>query len=109
MGNNMNNTIAMKRFEIVIGIEQLEQLTELLERCEVRGYTVLKNAGGLGSRGVRDPDDVLMEQENVMVVLACKDDQAQRIVNELRPVLKKLGGMCLISECLWLEGPAVSY
>ena len=105
----MNKTIAMRRFEIVIGIEQLDQLTELLDRCAVRGYTVLKNAGGLGSRGVRDPGDVLMEQENVMVVLACKEDQAQKIVNEIRPSLKGWGGMCLISDCLWLEGPAVSY
>ncbi len=105
----MNNTIAMKRFEIVVGIEQLDQLTELLDRCSVRGYTVLKNAGGLGSRGVRDPGDVLMEQENVMVVLACKDDQAQKVVGELRPALKGLGGMCLISDCQWVEGPTVSY
>lgn len=105
----MNNTIAMKRFEIVVGIEQLERLTELLDKCSVRGYTVLKNAGGLGSRGVRDPGDVLMEQENVMVVLACKEDQAQKVLNEIRPALKGLGGMCLISECQWVEGPAVSY
>jgi nitrogen regulatory protein PII len=105
----MNNTIAMKRFEIVIGIEQLEQLTELLEKCGVRGYTVIKNAGGLGSRGTRDPDDVLMEEENVVVVLACKEDQAQRVLNELRPVMKGFGGMCLISDCYWVEGPAASY
>lgn len=105
----MNNTIAMRRFEIVIGVEQLDHLTDLLDRCAVRGYTVLKNAGGLGSRGVRDPGDVLLEQENVMVVLACKEDQAQKIVNEIRPALKGWGGMCLISDCLWLEGPAVSY
>ena len=99
----------MKRFEIVVGIEQLERVTELLEKCSVRGYTVLKQAGGLGSRGVRDPGDVLMEQENVMVVLACKEDQAQKVLNEIRPALKGLGGMCLISECQWVEGPAVSY
>ena len=105
----MDNAITMKRFEIVIGIEQLDHLTDILDRCAVRGYTVLKNAGGLGSRGMRDPGDVLLEQENVMVVLACKDDQAQRVVNELRPALKSLGGMCLISDCLWVEGPAVSY
>lgn len=105
----MNNTIAMKRFEIVIGIEQLEQLMELLEKTGVRGYTVIKNAGGYGSRGARNPDDVLMEQENVVVVLACKEDQAQRVLNELRPVMKALGGMCLISDCNWVEGPAVSY
>ena len=105
----MDNTITMKRFEIVIGIEQLEHLTDILDRCAVRGYTVLKNAGGLGSRGMRDPGDVLLEQENVMVVLACKDDQAQRVVSELRPALKSLGGMCLISDCLWVAGPAASY
>lgn len=105
----MNNTIAMKRFEIVIGIEQLEQLVELLEKTGVRGYTVIKNAGGYGSRGARNPDDVLMEEENVVIVLACKEDQAQKVLNELRPVMKGLGGMCLISDCLWVEGPAVSY
>ena len=105
----MNNTIAMKRLEIVLGIEQLEDLMDLMEKTGVRGYTVIKNAGGYGSRGVRDPHDVLMEQENVMIVLACKEDQAQRVVNELRPALKGFGGMCLISDCLWVEGPPVSY
>lgn len=105
----MNNTIAMKRFEIVIGVEQLEELMELLERTQVRGYTVIKNAGGHGSRGVRNPDDVLMEEENVVVVLACKEDQAQRVLNELRPAMKGFGGMCLISDCHWVEGPAISY
>ena len=105
----MNNTIAMKRFEIVIGVEQLEELMGVLEKAGVRGYTVIKNAGGYGSRGARNPDDLLMEQENAVVILACKEDQAQKVVNELRPVMKGFGGMCLISDCLWLEGPAVSY
>lgn len=105
----MDNTIAMKRFEIVIGIEQLDQLMELIEKNQIRGYTLLKNVGGYGSRGVRDPDDVLLEQENIMVVLACKEDQALRLLSELRPAMKKFGGMCLISDCNWVEGPAVSY
>lgn len=105
----MDNTIPMKRLEIVIGIEQLEELMTLLGKSGVKGYTVIKNAGGYGSRGARNPHDVLMEQENVVVVLACKDDQAQIVVGQLRPVMKRLGGMCLISECLWVEGPAISY
>ena len=81
----MDNTIAMKRLEIVIGIEQLEELMILLGKNGVRGYTVIKNAGGYGSRGARNPDDVLYEQENVVVVLACKEDQAQLVVGQLRP------------------------
>ena len=50
----MNNTIAMKRFEIVVGIEKLEELVEILDRSGVRGYSLIKNVGGLRSRGVRD-------------------------------------------------------
>ena len=91
--------ILMKRFEIVIGIEHLNQLIELLERSEVRGYTVIKKAGGFGSRGVRNPDDLLISDENAVIILACKEDQAQKMLNELRPAMEGLNGMCLISNC----------
>ena len=95
----MNDSIIMKRFEIVIGAGHLNHLVELLERSEVRGYTVFKNAGGLGSRGTRNPDDVLIVDENVVIILACKEDQAQKVLNELRPAMKSFNGMCLISNC----------
>ena len=91
--------ILMKRFEIVVGIEHLNQLIELLERSEVRGYTVIKKAGGLGSRGERNPDDLLVADENAVIILACKEDQAQKMLNELRPAMEGLNGMSLISNC----------
>ena len=103
----MNNTIPAKRFEIVIGIEQLEQLIELLERSDVRGYTIIKNVGGYGTRGIRNPDDVLMTDENVLVILACKEDQAQKVLDELGPVREEFGGMCLISDCHKIEGSTI--
>ncbi|WP_366084188.1 DUF190 domain-containing protein [Nitrosomonas sp.] len=89
----------MKRFEIVIGTEQLNQLIELLERSGIRGYTVIKDAGGLGTRGIRNPDDVLLTDENAVIIFACKEDQAQKALDELRPAMKGFGGMCLISNC----------
>ncbi|MFZ1853208.1 MAG: transcriptional regulator, partial [Nitrosomonas sp.] len=88
----MDNTIAMRRLEIVIGIEQLEELMTLLGKSGVKGYTIIKNAGGYGSRGTRDPHDVIMDEENVVVILACKEDQAQIVVGQLRPVMKRMGG-----------------
>lgn len=105
----MNNTLAMKKFEIVVGIEKFDPLMDIIQKCGIRGYTTIKEVGGYGSRGVRDPDDVLLEQENVMVVVACKEDQAQKLLDRLRPVMKDFGGMCLISDCNWVEGPAISY
>jgi nitrogen regulatory protein P-II 1 len=99
----MNDTIKMKRFEIVIGIEQLDQLMELLKRCEVRNYTLIKNVGGYGSRGVRNPDDVLIADENALIILACKEDQAHKILSEIVPARKALSGMCIISDCQWVQ------
>ncbi len=95
----MDDSIVMKRFEIVIGTEYLDQLTELLERSEARGYTVFKNVGGFGSRGIRDPGDVLIADENVVIILACKEDRAQKVLDELRVAMKGFGGMCLVSNC----------
>lgn len=95
----MNNSILMKKFEIVIGIEHLSHLIELLERSEVHGYTVIKNAGGVGTQGTRNPDDVLISNGNAVIILACKEDHAQKVLNELQPAMKNFDGMCLISNC----------
>lgn len=98
-GKLMNDSIVMKRFEIVVGIEQFDQLIELLKRSGIRGYTVIKGVGGLGKRGIRNPDDVLLTDENALIIFACKEDQAQKALDELRPAMKGFGGMCLISDC----------
>lgn len=105
----MDSTIAMKRMEIVIAEENLEELITILDDAGVRGYTFIKPTGGLGSRGVRRPDGLFFEENNVMMILACQESQAQKVVTVLRPKLKDFGGMCLISDCFWVEGPAVSY
>ncbi len=101
--------IAMKRIEIVIDEESLQELIALCKEAEIRGYTVIKKAGGLGSRGARDPDDYLLEEENAVMVIACGEHQAERLIMLLRPKLKDWGGMCLVSDCQWVIGPAVSY
>ncbi len=95
----MNDSISLKRFEIVIGIEYLNHLIELLERSEVRGYTIIKNAGGIGSRGIRNPDDALITNENAVIILACQEGHAQKVLNELQPAMKNFNGLCLISNC----------
>jgi PII-like signaling protein len=105
----MNNTKAMKRIDIVIGEEQFDKLIELLSENKIRGYSVLRKIGGLGSRGFRSPYDVLMQEENVLVVVVCEIDPAENLIKSIQPKLKDFGGMCLVSDCLWVEGPPISY
>ncbi|MEO7560741.1 MAG: transcriptional regulator [Nitrosospira sp.] len=101
--------IPLKRIEIVVDEEALGKLLGLLRTAGVRGYTTIKQAGGLGSRGERRPEDYALEEKNAVVILACEEKQAERIIMTIRPRLKEFGGMCLISDCEWVIGPAVSY
>jgi len=101
--------ISMKRIEIVVNEESLNDLIKLFRETNVRGYTVIKKAGGLGSTGERNPDDYAMEQNNAVMVLACEENQAEKLVTTLHPRLKDFGGMCLVSDCQWVTGPAASY
>ena len=101
--------IEMKRIEIVVATESLNELIDLLREARIRGYTVIKKAGGLGSRGQRDPEDYSLEEENAVMVIACEEELAERLVMLLYPRLKEFGGMCLVSDCRWVKGPAVSY
>lgn len=101
--------ISMKRIEIVINEESLDELRTLLQETKVRGYTVIKKAGGLGSTGERNPEDYALQENNAVIVLACEEDKAEKVIMTLHPKLKDFGGMCLISDCQWTIGPAVSY
>jgi nitrogen regulatory protein PII len=101
--------IPMKRIEIVVTDESLNDLIELFREAKVRGYTVIRKAGGLGSRGERNHEYYPLEEENAVMVLACEEEQAEKLIMMLRPKLKEFGGMCLISDCQWVIGPAVSY
>jgi len=99
LDTDMNNDIHMKRFEMVIANEQLDLLLELLKKSGILGYTLIKNVGGYGSRGVRDPHEKFYPSANVLVIFLCKEDQVQAVVDEIVPVRKVLSGMCIFSDC----------
>jgi nitrogen regulatory protein PII len=101
--------VTMKRIEIVIDEKSLDDMLQLLRDADVRGYTVIKKAGGLGSTGERNPDDYVLEEHNAVMVLACEESQAEKVIMTLQPKLKDFGGMCLISDCQWVIGPAISF
>lgn len=93
---------AVKRVEIVVDTLELSRVLELLEQAGISGYTVIRNAEGKGQRGVRSGDDVTRVFQNSYVLAACTAEELERVVAALRPVLKRVGGVCLVSDALWL-------
>lgn len=101
--------LKMKRIDIVVTGESLDHVIKMFRDADVRGYTVIKDAGGLGSTGERNPEDYVLREPNAVIVVACEESQAEKIIRILQPELKQFGGMCLVSDCQWVLGPAVSY
>ncbi len=93
-----------KRIEIVIEEPMAPKLVELLDSLHTPGYTILPNAAGDGDRGVRRADELAGDSSNTVFIIASEDDALlQNIVEGVRPLLSRSGGICLISDALLLE------
>ncbi len=95
---------AIKKVEIIIDYLESPRLLERLktEGIDV-GYTVIKEVIGSGGRGDRSGDGLSGELTNSYILIACSEDEAQRIVEIVQPVLKRLGGVCLVSDAIWVH------
>lgn len=92
----------VKRVEIVVEALVLPRVTRLVDVAGIRGYTVLRNAGGKGGHGVRRDDELVDTNRNAVVVVACEEGQLEPFLASLRPLLSRYGGMCLVSDALWV-------
>jgi len=90
----------VKRIEIVIEEIELENVIEELDRIGVVGYTIVPRAGGRGERGVRY--ESVQGLGNVLMTIACDEQQAARVIEVIRPILKRYGGVCLVSDAMWV-------
>ena len=93
-----------KRIEIVIESPQAQRLTDALRELGVAGFTLIPDVRGSGDRGERRADELSGDSSNCLIMMAC-DNQAtvDTIVETVRPLLSRSGGVCLVSDALWLR------
>jgi len=93
-----------KRIEIVIEQPLARRLAERLDELGAPGYTLIPNASGRGDRGLRRGDEVTDTFTNCVFVVACEDDAVvARIVEGVRSLIARSGGVCLVSDALWVR------
>ncbi|MFT6288056.1 MAG: nitrogen regulatory protein PII [Halieaceae bacterium] len=93
-----------KRVEIVIEEPMVPRLIKVLREIGVPGYTAIPNMGGAGDRGVRRGDELAGDSSNTLFIIACDDDAlVDSIIEGVRPLLRRSGGICLVSDALWLR------
>ncbi|MEO6699256.1 MAG: hypothetical protein ABIM24_07780 [Paraperlucidibaca sp.] len=95
---------AIKKVEIIIEYLELPRLLALLKKASITvGYTVIKEAVGSGGRGERAGNGFSGELTNSYLLIACSEDEANRIVEIVQPILKRFGGVCLVSDAMWVK------
>ena len=92
----------VKRIELVVDAHHVDRIVGVLLAAGVDGYTVLRNASGWGDRGDRHPDGITGAFENCLILCACDEAQAEKLGIDLKPVLKKYGGVGLVSDAKWM-------
>ncbi|WP_017717031.1 P-II family nitrogen regulator [Kamptonema formosum] len=89
----------MKKVEIIITSLELEKVLSTLEEVGVSGYTIIREVTGKGERGVVSNDlEMGAAFSNGYVMSICTEEKATEFVEIIRPLLKKFGGVCLLSD-----------
>ncbi|MBW4564416.1 MAG: transcriptional regulator [Mojavia pulchra JT2-VF2] len=89
---------AAKKIEIVTNSLELQRVLEILEKGSVFGYTVIEDVTGNRDRGRVFNDLETHTLTNGYVISICTEQQEQELVKAIKPVLKKFGGVCIVSD-----------
>lgn len=92
----------IKRVEIVTDSLEMQEVTDIIDQLGISGYTLIKDVLGKGERGVQSGDELTGVFKNSLLLVACEAEKVPALVEAIRPVLKKRGGICLVSDAQWV-------
>jgi nitrogen regulatory protein PII len=88
----------VKRIEIIIDTPEVPALLAVLREQGVGGYSVFSSVTGAGDRGERRNDEPSGGAGNACILTAVPPEKAAVLVEAVRPILKRRGGICLVSD-----------
>lgn len=93
---------AVKKIEVITNSLELPKVLKILEKSGVSGYTVIEDVTGKGDRGrvINDLETHILTNGYVMSI--CTETQEQELVEAIQPVIKKYGGVCIVSDVKWI-------
>lgn len=92
----------IKRLEIIIDSGEIKHIVKLIEKAGISGYTLIKQVEGQGSRGYRDADSLTNNFANHCLLIACSEQELLDIQKDLKPILTRGGGLCIVSDAFML-------
>jgi hypothetical protein len=94
---------AVKRIELIVPEFLVAEIVQRLGRRGVEAYTVTRGLSGRGERGVQDGEGTAGEFSNAAVLVATPPAAVAALLEDLRPLLARYGGLCLVSDAMSLR------
>jgi nitrogen regulatory protein PII len=95
--------IKMKKLEIIAEAAEIENIIQIFESVGVSGHTIINDISGKGGRGNRYADELTDVFKNKYILTVCDEKQAAKLTEAVRPILEKRGGVCIVSDVLWVK------
>lgn len=92
-----------KKVEIIISTLELNEVIDILNNLKFSGYTVFKNVSGKGDRGISNSDLGRVFSNSYIMAICTNEKQLNYLIDDLTPILKKIGGVCLVSDVNWIH------
>jgi nitrogen regulatory protein PII len=89
----------VKKVEIIVSYLEVPAVLKILKKNAIEGYTVINNVSGSGEHGYSGDD--LITNSYIMIICT-KLEMAEQLSNAMQPLLKKLGGIFIVSDAQWI-------
>lgn len=91
---------SVKRLEIIVSSRELQKVLKGLDEGGAPGYSVIRDVVGKSNSGsVSDEFDFAATTlSNVYILSFCSEEQMTSVLERLRPLLNKFGGVCAVSD-----------
>ncbi len=88
------------KVEIITDSLEVENIAKLLDEIGVSGYSIINNVVGKGNRGIRSGYELTELFKNSYIMVVCEEIEMHKIVEAIRPIIKKFGGVCIVSDVI---------
>jgi nitrogen regulatory protein PII len=90
---------SVKKVEIIVSYLEVSAVLKILKKNDIKRYTVINNVSGSGEHGYSG-DDLIT---NSYIMIICTElEMAERLSIAMQPLLKKLGGIFIITDAQWI-------
>ena len=89
----------MKEIRVIVSGEHRAFVTELLDKVQATGYTIIGNVSGKGHHGLHEGHFMFSELESlVMIMTVVPEEKVEPILAGLRPLFGRYSGVMFVAD-----------